>query len=146
MSQFIGFNMRRGFAGEITRGAFDYTTEIKPNDGSTPVVAFGVPVMYNGDKSGVVLGTTYNAIIGFAVREYGQANTSGEYPGNMVTIMKRGYMAVAIDGGTPAPGGTVYVKSSGAISAASTSANAISGAYFTGEIDGDGLAEIAYNI
>lgn len=142
MAQFIGTSMRRGFAGEITRGAFDYTTEIKPNDGTSPVEAFGVPVMFNGDSSAVVLGTTYSAIIGFAVRDY----TQGNAPGAMVTVLKRGYLAIEIDGGTPAPGGTVYVKSTGVLSASSSSANAVSGAFFTGVVDADGLAEIAYNI
>lgn len=142
MAQFIGTSMRRGFAGEITRGAFDYTTEIKPNDGTSPVAAFGVPVMFNVAKDAVVLGTTYSAIIGFAVREYGQSNA----PGKLVSVLKRGYFAAAIADGTPAPGGTVYVKSTGVLSASSSSANAVSGAFFTGVVDADGLAEIAYNI
>ena len=49
MSQFIGMEMMpRSYAGEITRGYFDYTTEVKANDGTAPVTAFGVPVMQIG--------------------------------------------------------------------------------------------------
>lgn len=142
MSQFIGFSMKRGFAGEITRGAFDYTTEIKPNDSAAPVAAFGVPVQFNTAKDAVILGVTAASIIGFAVRDY----TQGNAPGLMVTVLKRGYFAAAITGGTPAPGGQVYVTSAGALTAASSGGSAVTGAIFTGEIDGEGVAEIAYNI
>ena len=42
MSQFIGTSMPRGSAGDITRGMFDYTTEVKQNDTTTPVADDGV--------------------------------------------------------------------------------------------------------
>ena len=48
MSQFIGTSMKRGHAGELTRGYFDNTVESRLNDGS--VKAFGVPVVVKGDK------------------------------------------------------------------------------------------------
>lgn len=44
MSQFIGTSMPRGSAGDITRGMFDYTTEVKQNDTTTPVADDGVLV------------------------------------------------------------------------------------------------------
>ena len=53
MSQFIGTKMARGFAGELTRGYFDNTTEIKANDATAPVVAFGVAVKLNATADGV---------------------------------------------------------------------------------------------
>lgn len=146
MSQFIGIDMPRGYAGEITRGYFDYTTEVKANDATTPVTAFGVPVMLNTAKTAVVLGTTAANIIGFSVRDYGQADAAGVQQQSIVTVLKRGYFAAAITGGTPAPGGQVYVTSAGVLSAASSGNTAVSGAVFCGSIDAAGLAEIAYNI
>lgn len=147
MSQFIGMEMMpRSYAGEITRGYFDYTTEVKANDGTAPVTAFGVPVMLNLTKDAVVLGTTAANIIGFSVRCYGQADAAGVQAMQIVTVLKRGYFAASITGGTPAPGGTVYVTSAGVLSASSSGNTAVSGAVFCGSIDANGLAEIAYNI
>ena len=147
MSQFIGTKMARGFAGELTRGYFDNTTEIKANDATAPVVAFGVAVKLNATADGVTPVTAASDnVYGFAVRVYGQADCQGEQTQNLVTIMKRGYMAVAVVGGTPALGGQVYLSATGAITANSASATAIEGAVFMGAVDANGLAEVAYNI
>jgi alkyl hydroperoxide reductase subunit AhpF len=143
MAQFIGTSMLRGFEGEITRGAFDYTTEIKANDADAPVQAFGIAVKLNATADAVTpCDDDADAVYGFAVREYHQEGNAL----NLVTVMKRGYMAVKPVAGTAALGGVVYLNASGKITADSTGATAIPGAVFMGAIDADGLAEIAYNI
>ena len=145
MSQFVGTSMARGYAGELTRGYFDNTTAIKGNNASAPVVAFGVAVKLSAN--GVTPCTaTGDAIYGFAVREYGQADCEGKQAQAMVTVLKRGYMAVEVKGGTPALGGKVYLSATGAITANASSATVIDNAIFMGAIDANGLAEIAYNI
>lgn len=151
MAQFIGTSMTRGFAGMLTRGFFDNTTEVKANDSTSPVAAFGVPVKWNAGKTAVTPVTAAaDAVIGFAVREYGQAvpDSKGGYTQEMplVTILKRGYIAVANVDGTPAVGGQVYLTSAGALSATSSENTALTGAVFAGTKDAEGLTEIAYNI
>ena len=121
MSQFIGTSMPRGFAGEITRGFFDFTTEVHKNNGT--VKAFG-----------------------FAVREYGQVDAAGVQKDDILTVLRRGYMVVKTAGGTPALGGTVYLKTDGTITADKGTNTAIPGCTFMGAADASGLVEIAFNI
>lgn len=152
MSQFIGTSMTAGHVGGITRGFFDNTVEVIKNDGTTPVAAFGVPVKLNSTADGVTGCTaTSDAVIGFAVREYGQAvpTASGTYTQDMpfVSVLKRGYIAVTA-GGTPKKGAAVYLDASGALTAdagTSPSNTAIPNCFFMGPANG-GLVEIAYNI
>lgn len=151
MPQFIGTSMPRGFAGALTRGFYDNTTEVKANDASAPVYAFGVPVKINSAGTGVTPVTAgSDAVYGFAVRLYGQVNfaPNGQSVQNQqpVTVLRRGYMAVAVTGGTAALGGKVYLDASGKISADSSSNTEIPGCIFMGAADADGLAEIAFNI
>lgn len=151
MPQFIGTSMPRGFAGALTRGFYDNTTEVKANDSTAPVYEFGVPVKLNSAGTGATPTTaTGDAVYGFSVRLYGQAYCSpqGQYVQNQqpVTVMRRGYMAVAVKGGTAALGGKVYLDASGKISADSSSNTEIPDCIFMGAADADGLAEIAFNI
>ena len=136
MSQFIGTSMPRGFAGEITRGFFDFTTEVHKNNGT--VKAFGVPVKLDGQT---VAATTANtdAVYGFAVR-------AGVQKADILTVLRRGYMVVKTAGGTPALGGTVYLKTDGTITADKGTNTAIPGCTFMGAADASGLVEIAFNI
>lgn len=151
MAQFIGTSMTRGFAGMLTRGYYDNTTEIKVNDGTTPVKAFGVPVKLNAAGTGVTpVAAAADKVYGFAVRVYGQASLDKDGASyqeqKIVTVLRRGYIAVANVDGTAAPGGQVYLTTSGGLSATSTSNTALTGAVFAGTKDADGLVEIAYNI
>jgi hypothetical protein len=97
---------------------------------------------------------------GFVVRPYpsqGVGSLTGEdeplEPSTAATVMRRGYMTVAVAAGIPAARGAVYVVTTaadggaplGSLSAASTNATAIAGAFFTGDA-ADGIAEIEYNI
>ncbi len=156
-AQFIGTSMTRGFAGELTRGYYDATTEVKANDATTPVVGFGVPVKLNTNADGVTpCSATADAVYGFAVREYGQAVPKirssalvDEQDQALVTVMKRGYMAVKLASGTAKLGGTVYLNATGGLTADAGSApanTAIPNCIFMGAADSDGLVEIAFNI
>lgn len=145
MSQFIGTSMKRGHAGELTRGYFDHTVESRLNDGS--VKAFGVPVVVKGDKVGATTATSEATLVyGFSVRQYGQANVDGTQDQPAVAIMRRGYMAVPVAGGTPAFGTQVYLDSTGKVTAEQSSNTAIPGCLFLGAKDADGLVEISFNI
>lgn len=153
MSQFIGTSMPVGFAGSITRGFFDHTTEVIKNDATTPVVGFGVPVKLNSTNDAVAAcSATSDSVVGFAVREYGQAEPDGEggwaQGQPFVTVLKRGYMVVKLASGTAAKGGTVYLNATGGITAeagSSPSNTAIPNCFFMGPASG-GLVEIAFNI
>ena len=143
--------MTRGFAGMLTRGFFDNTTEVKANDATAPVKAFGVPVKWNSTHTGVTPVTAAaDAVIGFAIRAYGQAipeADGGSYQQqNIVTILKRGYIAVANVAGTVTAGGQVYLTSAGGLSADAATNTALTGAVVAGTADAEGLVEIAYNI
>lgn len=143
MSQFIGLSMRRGYAGDLTRGYYDHTIESRMTDGS--VKAFGVPVKISGDKVAATSATS-DVVYGFAVRNYGQVDMAGVQDMSAIGVLRRGYLAVKSTGGTPAFGGKVYLDASGQISADQSSNTEIPGAIFMGAADADGLAEIAYNI
>lgn len=151
MPQFIGTSMTRGFAGDLTRGYYDNTTEVKVNDATAPVSAFGVPVKINSAGTGVTPVTAAaDAVYGFSVRLVGQVYSSpaGQYVQSQqpVTVMRRGYMAVALESGTAALGGKVYLNATGKISADSSGNTEISNCIFMGAADADGLVEIAFNI
>lgn len=146
-AQFIGTSMTRGFAGELTRGYYDATTEVKANDATTPVVGFGVPVKLNTSADGVTpCAATADKVYGFAVREYGQVDCEGKQAQAMVTVMKRGYMAVKLASGTAKLGGKVYLNAIGGLTAETASNTAIPNCVFMGAADADGLVEIAFNI
>lgn len=144
MSQFISMTMPASFAGELTRGSFDNTTEVKPNDTASPVSAFGVLVKFNATKNAVTPVTANtDAVLGFAVRVYHQAGNDV----NVVTVLKRGYIAVeAPSGETIVPNSPVYIATNGALTSVSSGTTALSGAVFNGPVSSDGLVEVAYNI
>lgn len=147
MSSFIGTSMPRGFAGDITRGLFDYTTEVKENDATTPVSAPGLAVSLTAAGKAAPA-TDAAKVYGFAVRDYRQVGPKGDpWPAdNFVLILRRGYMAVEAEG-TPAIGGAVYLAKGGKVTATKGSdAVAIPNCTFMGAKDAEGVAEIAFNI
>lgn len=153
MPQFIGTSMPRGYAGALTRGFFDNTTEVKTNDSTTPVKAFGVPVKYNAAGTGVVPCTATadaSSTIGFSVRVFGMTVRDSDgadvQPQKLVTVLRRGYIAVKLASGTAQAGAAVYLDATGGISATSDSNTQVPGCTFMGAADPDGLVEIAFNI
>lgn len=146
-SSFIGTSMSRGFAGEITRGTFDYTTEVKENDSTTPVGAPGLLVSLTSAGKATVA-TDATKVYGFSVRDYRQVGPDGKvWPADrFVLILRRGYIAVLADG-TPAVGGEVYIGTNGKVTATKDAgAVAIPNCQFMGAKDADGIVEIAFNI
>ena len=95
MSQFIGTSMPRGSAGDITRGMFDYTTEVKQNDTTTPVADDGVLVSLTATGKATPA-TDASKVYGIAVRDYRQVGPDGKaWPKDaFVCILRRGYVAV----------------------------------------------------
>lgn len=146
-SSFIGTSMSRGFAGDITRGLFDYTTEVKENDGTTPVSSPGLLVSLT--SAGKATPATDSAkVYGISVRDYRQVGPDGKaWPADdFVLILRRGYAAVEAEG-TPAVGGEVYLGTGGKVTATkATGAVAIPNCTFMGTKDADGIVEIAFNI
>lgn len=149
MAQFISMNMLAGFPGMLTRGMYDCTIEAKANDAAAPVQAYGGLVKFNSTYDAVTPITAgSDAVLGFVVREASEVDNSGAIDNfNLVSVLKRGYVAVAAPvGETIKAGDPVYLKAAdGSITASSSSATALSGAVFMGPAR-DGLVEIAYNI
>jgi hypothetical protein len=158
------FRLPAGFAGMITRVD---TTDTEPQviDSTTPPTSFGVPVkMVAGKIQPVAAGDAATVVYGFLARPYpfqGQniASVVGtQTPPTSGTgdIMRRGYMAVKVNAGTPAFGGVVYVRVAnpsgakviGGIEAVADSTNTVivAGAQFMSAGDANGNAEISYNI
>lgn len=174
----ILYRMAANAPGDITRmDASD--TEPAMMDSTNPVLLYGLAGVYdrtatNGFRSVTSTDTT---IDGFLVRPYpAQANAPGTFgagqgfgtaapPANgTVDVLKRGYMAVQVNGtlsvaqaltkGSPifiwaaasvtghVQGGVESVASSGNTLALPTNGNF----YFNGPADATGIAEIVYNI
>jgi hypothetical protein len=168
MPQIITSSMPLGTPGDITRDVHESTVEPYFNSTTVPVLGFGLPVKLGAQASsatGIVAADVGASIVGFSVREY------PSYPGgNManlaagagipmagaIGIMKRGYMAVKCNFGTPVKEGIVYVRIAapagakviGGIEATADGANTIivPNAQFNGPADADGNAEIRYNV
>lgn len=143
MSQFVTSisPMPRGYAGQLTRGFFDNTVETKVADGA---VGFGVAVTLDSGKAKATSAAS-DDVYGISLREYGQADMPGDQAEKFVAVLRRGYVAVKA-AGTPAAGGAVYLNSSGAITADSSSTTKVPNAVFCGAADADGIVEIAFNI
>ena len=85
-------SMPRGSAGDITRGMFDYTTEVKQNDTTTPVADDGVLVSLTATGKATPA-TDASKVYGIAVRDYRQVGPDGKaWPKDaFVCILRRGY-------------------------------------------------------
>ena len=153
-----------GVAGDISRKEL---SKVEPRfmDSTTPVLVYGVPVKLVTEK--VAPFTTGDSSVvpyGFAVRPYpfqaavSEALVAGTpNPVQPIDVMRSGYMTVKNNAGTPALGGSVYVRvvdsglstqPLGGIEAAADGSDcvAIAGAIFMGAADADGNVEISYNI
>lgn len=158
------YRLPSGFAGMITRVD---TTDTEPQiiDSATPPTSFGVPVkMVAGKIQPIAAGDAATVVYGFLARPFPfqGANIAGvigtQTPPNSGTgdIMRRGYMSVKSNAGTPAFGGAVYVRVAaasgakviGGIEAVADSTNTVvvAGAQFMSAADASGSVEIAYNI
>jgi hypothetical protein len=148
--------MPSGFAGEITRTA---GAILEPCIVGSADISHGDPVKLAGDKIvPLEAGDTAADVYGFVARSYpsqgGAAPVEGTAAaGSTADVLRSGYMAVALAAGTPAKGGTVYVRIAentgrvGDIQAALIADETVAvNATFMGEADANGVTEIAYNI
>lgn len=113
--QTIGKTMPNGFAGSYARQP-DMIVNTRPAGGDAPI-PYGAPLVYS---SGAVIAmgasTTAAQFVGIAGREIKSALTyleqsPGQYmPGEAVSVFQRGSINVYCQRGTPALGGSVYVR------------------------------------
>lgn len=156
--------MPAGIPGDVSRKEL---AKIQPEvmDTDYPVLLYGVPVkLTSGKVRPFTTGDDATPVLGLSVRPYPfQAETSqalGAGTPNTtqpLDILRSGFMTVKNNAGTPAKGGTVYVRviSSGSaaqplggIEAAADGGDcvAITGAAFEGTADADGNVEISFNL
>ena len=158
--QIIGKDMPHGFAGCYARQP-DMIVETRPAGGETPI-PFGAPLVYDTTKPAVVAaGATFAAanFVGVAGCEIKSALTyldqqAGQYaPGEAVSVFQRGSINVKAYG-TPALGGTVYVRTAasgtyttepvGAFTATNESGSTVelTNCQWGGAADANGIAEL----
>lgn len=142
------------------------TIETQALDSSNLPSAWGQAVVIDSTshKLRAIKSGDSNVTFGFLARPYPQQSANNDFgsaetftAGQLVGVMRRGYMSVALFSGTAVNGGTVYIRVTneedntdpiGSITATSDSTNtvAVTGATFTGPADSDGNVEIAFNI
>lgn len=151
----IKYRAQSAFAGDLTRPNAPFTVMPKI---AAEAIAFGAAVVEVAGQVRKVLASDGN-ISGFALRsgpkaskQYPNAlvNEGGYVAGEVVDLIKDGYVAVVVAGTTePVAGGTVWIRISGtgtvgAIEAAADGAHTIEAAnakFNTGR-DANGIAEI----
>lgn len=164
MSNAILYRMASGIPGDISRQS-QATVEPQIFDPALPFPGYGLfGKLAAGKFVPVASGDTAAVIYGLLVRPYPTTGGSGSEPLGTATpptkgvcdVLRRGYMTVKNNAGTPALGGTVYVrvaaaaagKPIGGIEAAADGTNtvAVTGAIFMNGGDANGNVEIAFNI
>lgn len=159
--QVIGKEMPHGFAGCYARQP-DMIVETRPAGGEA-AIPFGAPLVYDATKPAVVAagaGFTAATFAGVAGCEIKSALTyldqqAGQYaPGDAVSVFQRGSINVKCYDGTPALGGTVYVRTGtsetyttgvvGGFSANNESGKtvALTNCQWGGAADANGIAEL----
>jgi len=165
MSNAFITRMPAGIAGDVTRREH---ADIEPQvmDTDYPVLRYGEPVkMVDGEIRPITTGDDINDIYGFGCRAYPIQNSSSEALGSATPptnlhfdVLRRGYMTVKVQNGTPSKNASVYVRT---VAASDPVAQPIGGlecasdggycfeitnAKFMGEADSDGNVEISYNL
>jgi hypothetical protein len=121
----FGLRMGSGIPGRITRQQ-NYKGEPQTLSTTNPPLAFGDPVKIGSDGfvQALAAGDTVTSVYGFIENVYPTQQT-GNYlsqgfgttvpaPGSRCTIMRSGYMSVAVQGTTPpANGGQVFIRIGG---------------------------------
>ena len=158
--QIIGKDMPHGFAGCYARQP-DMIVETRPAGGSAPI-PFGTPLVYGTAPAVVAAGAGFTAakfagVAGFEIKSAVTWPTQdGQYAvGEPVSVFQRGSINVKCTGGTPALGGTVYVRTVvsdgaytsepvGAFTATNESGKtvALTNCQWGGPADANGIAEL----
>lgn len=164
MGNAILYRMPSGIPGDISRQS-QATVEPQIFDPALPFPGYGLfGKLAAGKFVPIASGDTAAVIYGLLVRPYPTTGGAGSEPLGTATpptkgvcdVLRRGYMTVKNNAGTPALGGTVYVrvaaaaagKPIGGIEAAADGTNtvAVTGAIFMNGGDANGNVEIAFNI
>ena len=165
MSNAFITRMPAGIAGDVTRREH---ADIEPQvmDTDYPVLRYGEPVkMVDGKIRPITTDDDIDDIYGFGCRAYPIQNSSSEAIGTATPptnlhfdVMRRGYMTVKVQDGTPAKNASVFVRTVaaddptaqpiGGLECASDGGDCfeITNAKFMGEADSDGNVEISYNL
>ncbi len=160
------YRMPAGIPGDVSRDHAQATIEAGLMDTSTPFSAYGLPAkLSSGKYVPVGSGDTASALVALLVRPFptggaasdGLGTATPPQDGSIGNFLKRGYMAVKLNGGASvSKGGQVYIrvanagagKPIGGFEGAADSANTVAptNLVFTGPADGNGNVEVAYNI
>ncbi len=165
MSNAFITRMPAGIAGDVTRREH---ADIEPQvmDTDYPVLRYGEPVkMVDGEVRPITTGDDVTDIYGFGCRPYPVQTSSSEALGTATPptnlhfdVLRRGYMTVKVQDGTPEKNGAVFVRT---VAASDPTVQPIGGlecgldggdcfeitnAKFMGEADSDGNVEISYNL
>jgi len=165
MSNAYLYAMPSGIAGDLTRlKAADVEAQIA--DASYPVLRFGEPVkMESGKIRPITTDDVLADIYGFGVRPYPTQAETSEALGTATpsttrafNVLRRGYMTVKVQNGTPVKNASVFVRTVaaddpvaqpiGGIECAADGSDCfeITNAKFMGVADADGNVEISYNL
>lgn len=157
--QVIGTTMTAGYAGSYARQPdMIVNTRVAGGEANIP---FGAPLVYSSGTV-VQMGASATAaqFVGVAGREIKSSlsymeQTPGQYaPGDAVSVFQRGSIQVKCQRGTPALGGTVYVRTvyNGTYASAqvggfeseadSTNSVALTNCQWGGPPDANGIAEL----
>lgn len=162
MSNAYLLRMPSGIPGDVSR-KLDSTVESQFFNSSLPFASYGIPAkLVSGKVVPFAATDTADLLYGFLVRPYPTQSaqegigTATPPTTGCANVLRRGWMTVKCNAGTPAQGGTVYVridtpsgaKVVGGIEAASDSTHtvALTGVKFTNAGDASGNVEIEYNI
>lgn len=162
MGNAILYRMPSGIPGDLSRASVA-TVESIPLSSGAPFAGFGLfGKIVSGTFQPIGAGDAASAVYGALVRPYPTGGsqdplgTSTPPTTGIANVLRRGYMTVKNNAGTPTLGGQVYVRVAaasgskviGGIEAAADSTNtiAIAGATFTNAGDANGNVEIAFNI
>lgn len=156
------FSMPQGIPGQVTRGGATVQAEVASE--SVPS-AYGLPTVIDATTHKVrAVGASDTTATGILVRPYPTQSSTNDFgpaappTSGMVGNLRRGYVMVKNNAGTPANGGQVYVRvanASGAkvIGGIEAAASGTDGAdtitipaTFVGPADSDGTVEIAFNL
>ena len=166
MSNAILYRMPFGVPGDISRAFGQATVEPQAFDSTHPFAAFGMPGKLS---SGLFVPLTVvgdTAPYGYLVRPYPTRSANASDPlgssvplctaGRQADVLVRGYLTAFCGAGTPAAGGTVYMRYAnpatglivGALEATFISGTniALTGVTFMGPADPQGNVEIRVNI
>jgi hypothetical protein len=159
----ILYRMAQGIPGDVSRQSIA-TIEAQPLNAAAPFLSYGIPGKIAAGLFVPLSAVGDTAPYGFLVRPYPITGANASDPlgtavpltSGLANILRRGYMTVQSNAGTPTAQGTVYVRYAnaaagtpiGGLEATSVGGSnvALLGVAFMGPADASGNVEIAFNI